>query len=147
MKPASRLGVAIASASVTNGATATATVFDTSPPGLARAKFVSIDLVTTTADVVSNKPQTLKVQHSNTTDATNFADITGADIASSAPNASTSAANLYKWNIDWIGKRRYGRVLFSPRTTMTVFATVNHHLLDQLPNSATEAGVLALTEI
>lgn len=147
MKPASRLELAIASASVTNGATATASIFDTAPPGKPRSKFVSIDLVATTADVVSNKPQTLKVQHSNTTDVTNFADISGADIASSAPNALTSLPNLYKFNIDWIGKRRYGRVLFSPRTTMTVFGTVNHYLLDQLPNSAAEAGVLALTEI
>ncbi len=147
MKPASALKLAIASASVTNGATATASIIDTAPPGLPRAKFLSLDIVATTADVVSNKPQTLKLQHSNTTDVTNFADITGSDIAASAPNASTSVANLYKFNVDLIGKRRYIRALYSPRTTQTVFAVANLHMLDQLPNSAAEAGVLALTEI
>ncbi len=56
-------------------------------------------------------------------------------------------ANLYKFNVDLIGKRRYIRALYSPRTTQTVFAVANLHMLDQLPNSAAEAGVLALTEI
>lgn len=149
MKPASRVALAIASASVTNGATATATAIDTAPPGKARARFLSIDIIATTADVVSNKPGTLRLVHSDTTDATNYSAISGAVGGTdfTIPNADTSNPNVYKFNVDLHGKKRYIKAEYSPKTTQTVFGVANLHQLDELPVSAAKAGATALIEL
>src|ERR1051325_2022324 len=75
MRPQSALVLAIASAAVTAGGTATASVIDSRSPS--RARHMSIDVVMTTADVVSNKPSVFKLQHSDITDATGYSDVTG----------------------------------------------------------------------
>jgi hypothetical protein len=104
--------------------------------------------VLTTADVVSNKPSVLKLQHSDTTDATNFSDISGAVGGTdfTIPNADTSNPNLYKFNLNLQGKKRYIRAQISPRTTQTITGVANLSWNDQMPNTAAEAGVLALIE-
>ena len=149
MRPQSRLALAIASASVTNGATATATAIDTSPPGsVGRARHLTINIVATTADVVSNKPGTLKLQHSDTTDATNYSDISGlvGGTDFTVPNADTSNPNMYSFNVNLQGKKRYIKAAYSPKTTQTVFGVANLHWMDQLPVTAAKANVLALIE-
>lgn len=141
-----RLAVAIASASVTAAATATAVAVDTGAAGY-RARRVSIALMMTTADVVSNKPQTLKIQHSDTTDATNYSDISGfvGGTDFTIPNADTANANLYQFNLDMRGKKRYLKLLVSPRTTQTIVALASLYA-DQAAAGATAANVLALVE-
>lgn len=148
MRPFSRLALAIASASVTNGATATATPIDTSPPGGPRARHLSLDLALTTADVVSNKPSVLKLQHSDDTVASNFADISGfvGGTDFTIPNADTANPNLYKFNVNLQGKKRYIRAQISPRTTQTITGIANLSWNDQMPVTASKAGVLALIE-
>lgn len=147
MKPSSRVAVAIASASLTNGATNTAANIDTAPV-TGRARFLSIDVVAATADVVSNKPSVLKLQQSATTDASNYADISGfvGGTDFTIPAADTSNANLYKFNIDLIGKKRYIRVLISPRTTQVVFGVANLYMNQQAPITAAKAGAALLVE-
>ena len=149
MRPQSRLALAIASASVTNGATATATAIDTNPSGVGPAKHVTIDIVATTANVVSNKPGTLKLQHSDTTDASNYSDITGSVGGTdfTIPNADTTNPNLYKFNVNMVGRKRYIKVAYSPQTTQTVFAVANLHWNQQAATTATRANVLALVDI
>ena len=148
MRPQPRLALAIASASVTNGNTATATAIDTSPAGGPRARHMSLDLVLTTADVVSNKPSVLKLQHSDTTDASNYSDITGfvGGTDFTIPSADTSNPNLYKFNVNLQGKKRYIKAIVSPRTTQTVFGVANLHWTDQGAMTAAKANVLALVE-
>lgn len=149
MRPQPRLALAIASASVTAAATATATAIDTVSASGGRAKHLTVDIVHTTADVVSNKPSVLKLQHSDTTDATNYSDISGSVGGTdwTIPNADTSNPNLYKFNVNLQGKKRYIKVVDSPRTTQTVFAVANLHWMDQSPSTAAKAGVLALVEL
>ncbi len=148
MRPQPRLALAIASASVTNGGTATATAIDTVSASGGRARHLTLDIVATTADVVSNKPSVLKLQHSDTTDATNFADISGTVGGTdfTVPNADTSNPNMYKFNLNLVGRKRYIRALISPRTTQTIFGVANLHWMDQAPVSAAKANVLALVE-
>lgn len=148
MRPQPRLALAIASASVTNGATATATAIDTVSVSGGRAKHMTLDIVATTADVVSNKPSVLKLQHSDTTDATNYSDITGfvGGTDFTIPNADTTNPNMYKFNVNLQGKKRYIKALVSPRTTQTVFGVANLHWMDQSPSTAAKANVLALIE-
>ena len=148
MKPAPRVALAIASASVTNGATATATAIDTSPAGKAQARFLTIDIIATTADVVSNKPSVLKLQHSDTTDSSNYSDISGflGGTDFTIPNGDTSNPNIYKFNVDLHGKKRYITALISPRTTMTVFGVANLPMLGESAGTATKAGATALIE-
>lgn len=149
MLPSSRLAVALASASFTNGATATGLNIDTSPAGM-RARSLTLDVVMTSADVVSNTPSVLKLQHSDTTDATNYSDISGfvGGTDFTIPNALTSAGahNVFRFNVDLRGRRRYIRFLTAPRTTMTIFATANLGRLEQAPYNAAKANVLALVE-
>lgn len=148
MRPQSRLALAIASASFTNGATATATAIDTSPPGGPRPRHLTLDIVMTTADVVSNRPSVLKLQHSDTTDATNYSDISGTVGGTdfTVPNADTTNPNMYKFNLNLQGKKRYIRAQASPRTTQTVFGVANLLWTDQAANTAGRANVLALIE-
>lgn len=149
MRPQPRLALAIASASVTAAATATATAIDTVSASGGRAKHLTIDIVATTANVVSNKPQTLKLQHSDITDATGYSDISGTVGGTdfTIPNADTANPNLYKFNVNLQGKKRYIKVAYAAATTQTVFAVANLHSMDQAPVNATKAGVLALIEI
>lgn len=148
MRPNSRLALAIASASVTNGATATATVIDTSPAGGPRARHLTIDIVATTADAASNKPGTLKLQECDTTVVSSFADISGTVGGTdfTIPSADTANPNMYKFNLDLIGRKRYILAQYSPKTTQTVFALANLSWLDQAAADATKANVLALVE-
>jgi len=147
MKPQGSPVLAIVSASVTNGATASAAVIDTNPSGN-RARFLTLSIYSATADVVSNKFQTLKLQHSNTTDVSNFADISGtvAGTDYTAPNANTSSAYLTHFNLDLIGKRRYIRAQVSPRTTQVLQAMGMLFWQNESPTSVSKAGVNTLVE-
>lgn len=145
MKPSGSPVIAVVAASVTNGATATAAAIDTAPNGN-KARFLTISLYAGTADVVSNKFQTLKLQHSNTTDASNFADISGtvAGTDYTAPNANTSAAYLTHFNLDLTGKRRYVRVQVSPRTTQIIQGMGMLFWQSESPDSVAKANVNTL---
>ncbi len=147
MKPQPKPFLAILHASVTAAATATAINIDTNPSGN-KARHLSLTIHAGTADVVSNKFQTLKLQHSNTTDASNFADISGtvAGTDYTAPNADTSAAYLTHFNLDLTGKRRYIRVQVSPRTTQLISAWGALYNFTESPNSVSKAGVNTLVE-
>jgi hypothetical protein len=147
MKPQGSPVIAIVAASLTNGATNTAAIIDTNPSGN-RARFLALSIYNATADVVSNKPSVLKLQHSHTTDVSNFADISGtiAGTDYTLPNANTSAAYMYQFNLDLIGKRRYIRALISPRTTQIIQAQGMLFWQNESPNSVAKAGVNALIE-
>src|SRR5262245_61898273 len=101
--------------SPTNGATVTANI------DRLGHDLVSIELVMGTADVASNKPSVLKISDSETTDATNFGDVTqfvgGGTGGFTIPNADTSNPNVYRLNVDCRGRKRYLKLTASPRTT------------------------------
>jgi len=146
MLPALKQQIPIMSVSKTNGATASGYVdtldFD----------FLTIDVIATTADVVSNKPSVLKLQEADDTNATSFADITGfrGGTDFTIPNAVTAATaaiqNAYKFNVDARVRKRYVQVVISPQTTQTITAIANLGRGEQSPSTATKAGVLALAE-
>ena len=143
-KAAMKAVLAIAAASTTNGATVTGTI-DTL--GFDR---LNIDVFSTTADVVSNKFQTCKLSHSDTTDATNFSDLT-AFVAGGAggftlANADTSSPYVVKFNVDTKKTKRYVKVSVSPRTTQTIGALANLSTAEQAPVAASAAGVNTLIE-
>lgn len=144
MKPATKAVLALAPASTTNGATQTATI------DILGYDFLSLDVGATTADVVSNKFSVCKLSHSDTTDATNFSDITafvaGGTGGFTLANANTSAAYLVKFNVDATALKRYVKVTVSPRTTQTIFATANLSRAEQVPTDATGANVNTLIE-
>lgn len=147
MKPAGSPVLAVVSASVTNGETATAAVIDTNPSGN-RARFLTLSLYAGTSNNVTNKFQTLKLQHSATTDVSNFSDISGtvAGTDYTAPNANTSAAYLTHFNLDLIGKKRYVRVQVSPRTTQIIQGMGMLFWQNESPNSVAKANVNTLVE-
>jgi len=133
--------------SKTNGATATGVVdtlgFD----------WATIDIIAATADVVSNKPSVLKIQESDDTVASNFADITGLRGGTdfTIPNANTAATavvqNVYKFNVDLRGRKRYLRGVYSPQTTQTVTLVANLGKGEQAPISAAKANAMTLAEV
>lgn len=100
------------------------------------------------ADVVSNKPTVLKLSHSDTTDSTAFADISGfvggTDFTVANSLTATTAQNTYQFGVDLRGKKRYIKVTVSPQTTQVVAATGFLFRGKQTPIAASDAGVLNL---
>lgn len=144
MKPAMKQVIVFAPTSTTNGATTTGSIdclgFD----------HLSVDLIAPTADVVSNKFSVCKLSHSDTTDATNYSDLTkfvaGGTGGFTLANANTSAAYGVKMNVDLRGVKRYVKLTVSPRTTQVLYATANLSAAEQSPVTAATANVNTLVE-
>lgn len=144
MKPAFKSVLALAPASTTNGATQTANIdtlgFD----------HLAIDLCATTADVVSNKFQTCKLSEADTTDPTNFSDITkfvaGGGGGFVLANANTSSPYLVRFGLDLRGRKRIIKVTVSPRTTQTLYVNGMLGIAEQAPVVAVDAGANTLVE-
>lgn len=139
------------SMSATNAGTATSANIDTL--GL---DFVSIDVSASTqsASTQAGSPATLKIQESDTTVASTFADCVGFRGGSAqATNVDfvvgigkTTGQNAYKFNIDARNRKRYLNVVISPTTTQTFLVTANGFRNEQLPVTAAKANVLSLIE-
>jgi hypothetical protein len=146
MIPQLKTIVAINAASTTNGATATGII------DLLGYDFATIDVIATTADVVSNKPTVLKLQEADVTNTTSFADITGfvGGTDFTIPNAVTAATatilNNYKFNVDGRTRKRYLRAVYSPQTTQSVTVVANLGRGEQAPITAAKANALTLAE-
>jgi hypothetical protein len=139
MLPQVKTVTAIVPISKTNAATATGEIVDT-----LGFRHCVIHIFASTADVVSNKPTVLKVQQSDTTDSTNFADISGAIGGTdfTVANSLTSLPNNYQFNINMLGRKRYLKALVSPATTQVIGGSAILFRGEEAPNTAAEAGVL-----
>jgi uncharacterized protein (DUF1778 family) len=152
MTPQLAARVVINAASTTNGATATGIIDRMLPEG-SLADWVTVDVVATTADVVSNKPTVLKLQQSDDTVASNFADITGliGGTSFTIPNAVTAATavilNHYKFNVNAAPLKRYLRAVYSPQTTQSVTVVANLGRARGAPITAAKANTLVLAEV
>jgi hypothetical protein len=145
MLPHSKAAIAIVPISKTNGATATGEAIDR-----LGFDYVEIDIIASTADVVSNTLSVLKLQESATTDATNFADISaGGTQFTIATNAYTSAAsqNIWSFKVDGRGRKRYLRVLASPQTTMVIGGTAKLFRAKQALVTAAGQGALNVVNV
>jgi len=144
--------VPINQVSKTNGATATG-IIDRMLPSGGLANFMTVDVIMSTADVVSNKPTVLKLQEADTTDATNFANIAGTIGGTdfTIPNANTAATavlqNNYKFNLACRAPRkRYIQAVVSPATTQTITVIANLGLAEISPVTAAKANAMTLAE-
>lgn len=144
MKPAMKQVIVFAPTSTTNGATTTGAI------DCLGYDHLSVDIVAPTADVVSNKFQTCKLAHSDTTDATNYSDlakfVAGGVGGFTLANANTSAAYGVKLNVDLRGVKRYVKLSVSPRTTQILTAVANLQVAEQSPLTAALANVNTLVE-
>lgn len=144
MRTQPRTVCAIVPISKTNAATATGESIDTMG-----YDHCIIHVCASTADVVSNKPTVLKVQESATTDASNYADISGAlgGTDFTVANSLTSLPNNYAFHIDTRARKRYLRVLVSPATTQVIAGSASLTMGGEAPITAAKAGVLNLVAI
>ncbi|MCK1322141.1 hypothetical protein IVA94_14820 [Bradyrhizobium sp. 156] len=144
MTPQLKTIVAVNAVSKTNGATASG-IIDT-----LGFDWATIDVIATTADVVSNKPTVLKLQEADDTNATSFADITAFATPATIPNANTAATavlqNNYKFNVDCRARKRYLQPVYSPQTTQTVTIIANLGRGEQSPSTAAKANAMNLVE-
>jgi hypothetical protein len=135
--------VAVNAVSKTNGATASG-IIDT-----LGYDWATIDIIATTADVVSNKPTVCKLQEADDTNSTSFADIT-AFATPTIPNANTAATavlqNNYKFNVDCRRASVTCRRSYSPQTTQTVTVIANLGRGEQAPVTAAKANAMTLVE-
>lgn len=133
--------------SKTNGATATGMV------DCLGYDFMTLDVIATTADVVSNKPTVLKLQEADVTNASSFADISGTVGGTdfTIPNANTAATavvqNAYKFNVDLRARKRYIQAVYSPQTTQNVTVVANLSRGEEAPINATKANAMTLAAI
>ena len=127
--------------SATNGATLTSDNIDAKG-----YREVHIIIHGTTSDNATNNPATLKLQQSDTTDATNFSDVTGyvGDTGFTIPASptTTTTAPFCVMNVPYgTFTKRYLRVLVSPVTTQTFSAVALLARAEEAPNSITEQNV------
>jgi hypothetical protein len=138
MNPNTKSVNAILSTGATNGATVTAAIdrlgYD----------HMSLDVVAGTANVVSNTFTTLKLSESDITDATGYSDIAaftgGGDDGFTIGNQLTNALNVYRFDVDLRGRKRYLKVTASPQTTQAIIANARLSKAEQIPDSATDVG-------
>lgn len=144
--------VPVNNVSKTAGATASG-IIDTALPDGGRADWCTIDIIAATADVVSNKPTVLKLQESETTDATSFANIAGfiGGTDFTIPNANTAATavlqNNYKFNVNCRSRKRYLHAVYVPATTQTVTVVANLGRGKTSAGTAAMANALTLVEV
>lgn len=140
MVPAVKNVIAIIPISKTNGATAVGEFIDTKG-----WDYVTIPIIASTADVVSNTLSVLKIEEGDTTSsvATFAGAVSGTDYTI-ATNAYTSTANQNVWSfrVDCRARKRYLRVSASPQTTMVIAATATLHRGEKAPATSAEAGAL-----
>jgi hypothetical protein len=143
MLPQLKTIVAVNAVSKTNGATASG-IIDT-----LGFDWATIDVIATTADVISNSPTVCKLQEADVTNATSFADIT-AFATPTIPNANTAATavlqNNYKFNVDCRARKRYLQAVYSPQTTQTVTVIANLGRAESAPVTAAKANAMTLVE-
>lgn len=118
--------------------------------------FVTIDVSATTqsASTQAGSPSVLKIQESDTTVASTFADVVGFRGASATATnvdfvvgvGKTSGVNAYKFNVDARNRKRYLNLVISPTTTQTFQVNANGFRAEQAPITATKAGVTNLIE-
>jgi hypothetical protein len=139
------------SGSATNAGTFTSANIDT-----LGVDFLTIDVSATTqsASTQAGSPSILKIQESDTTVASTFADVVGFRGGSAAATnvdfvvgiGKTSGVNAYKFNVDARNRKRYLNLVISPTTTQTFQVTANGFRNEQSPSTAAKAGVLNLVE-
>lgn len=137
--------------SATNGGTFTSANID-----LLGVDYCTIDIAASTqsASTQAGSPSVLKIQESDTTVASTFADVTGFRGGSAlATNVDfvvgigrTSGINAYKFNVDARNRKRFLNVVAVPTTSQTFEVTANGFRAEQSPVTAAKAGVLSLVE-
>lgn len=142
--PSMKQVIVFAPTSTTNGATTTGSI------DCLGYDHLSVDIIAPTADVVSNKFSVCKLAHSDTTDSTNYSDLTkfvaGGAGGFTLANANTSNAYGVKLNVDLRTLKRYVKLSVSPRTTQILTAVANLQKAEQSPLTAANAGVNTLVE-
>jgi len=143
MFPQAKCVVMLQTTSLTNGATGTSQNLDCKG-----FDFLTLDLISTTSDAATNNPSTLKIEESDDTEATNFANVSGlvGDTDFTIPSWGTNTSTILpvKFNIDLRHRKRYLRLLVTPLTTQSFTAIANLMLAERAPVNAADAGVHAL---
>ena len=137
--------------SATNAGTFTSANMDT-----LGVDFCTIDVSATTqsASTQAGSPSVLKLQESDTTVASTFADCVGFRGGSATATnvdfvvgvGKTNGVNAYKFNVDCRNRKRYLNVVISPTTTQTFQVNANGFRAEQAPITATKAAVTNLIE-
>jgi hypothetical protein len=142
MLPQQKQSIVISQVSTTNAETASGNVdtlgFD----------FLTLDVITSTSDAVSNNPSVLKLAESDDTETTNFADVSGfvGDTDFTIPDSATAGTWGVKFNVDLRPRKRYLKLSISPLTTQVITAIANLSRGDEAPTGTTSANVTALIE-
>lgn len=118
--------------------------------------YLTIDIAATTqsASTQAGSPSVLKLQESDTTVVTSFADVVGFRGGSATATnldfvvgiGRTAGINAYKMNVDARARKRYLNVVISPTTTQTFQTSANGFRGEQAPVTAAKAGTLNLVE-
>ena len=142
--PQGKSVIVLTSAGITNGATASANIdcigFD----------FLTLDVFGSTVAATSNKPSVLKISESDTTNATDFADVTalvgGGTGGFTIPNwaTNTTTNKTVKFNVDLRTRKRYLKLTISPLTTQDLYAFGNLFMAEIAPVNTTDTNTLAL---
>jgi hypothetical protein len=142
---AEKVVVLLNNATISNGGTVTSTSIDT-----VGGDYLTLTLFGTTSNNVTNNPSVLKLQESDVTTASTFADITafvgdgaGGFTIPNSPTATTTAA-FARFNVDLKGRKRHLQLVISALTTQTYNLLAVLSREKEMPNTTTEANVAVL---
>jgi hypothetical protein len=142
MFPQSKTDVFLQTTAVTDGATGTA-VLDT-----LGFDFVTIDLISTTADDATNNMDVLKLSESD--DLTTYADITefvGDGVGGftiPAWHDATADAKVVRFNVDTRHRKRYLMLTVVPKTNHSFTAVAHLYNGEVSPTSAADVNALVV---
>jgi hypothetical protein len=151
MLPAAKHYIAITPASFTNGATAGGTSEPLAIDTLGY-DFMSVTVFGGTVNTTSNTLSVLSLKEADVTNTSSFANVSGAvggtdfTIAAAA-YATTSNQNIWTYNVDLRGRKRYLRVFASPQTTQLIAGLASLYRGEQAPVTATKANALNVVSL
>jgi hypothetical protein len=113
---------------------------------------MSVTVFGGTVNTTSNTLSVLTLKEADVTNTSSFANVSGAvggtdfTIAAAA-YATTSNQNIWTFNVDLRGRKRYLRVFASPQTTQLVAGLASLYRGEQAPVTAAKANALNVVSL
>lgn len=150
MLPAAKHMIAFAPVSKTNGATAGGTA--DLPIDTLGYDFMSVTVFGGTVDTTSNTLSVLLLKEADVTNTSSMANVSGAvggtDFTiNPAAYATTTNQNIWTFNVDLRGRKRYLRVYASPQTTQLLAGLASLYRGEQAPITTTKANCLNIVNL
>jgi len=105
--------------------------------------YALVDVHMSTTNDTTNNPTVLQLYEADVTTSSSFATVSGSigDTDFTVATMSASVSSVYRFGVDLKKRKRFLKVSCYPLTTQDITITADLFIAEELPNSASEAGV------